>query len=272
MPLPGIKARTITTAISTGYENEEFGSFGGFSNWTEIERTGSVSASYYYRDSQSADNSVSSRVVFEIEDSWNITESGASGDNSYIITLTTTLKRVYRDDLRNPELIPPDAGRNIRVWEKKGGRPVINFINDILVMTGERISTPKVLATKNYTLTPGGSVSLPESVYVRNTTPGHDDDVAPSIYLDEFAMGIEFKNDAPVLYRPGRIYIANDPTEGEDGWYSHNRPNGEAFLFKSDSEVKFLFTHNGGVEDSDPPSIYGPSDTKKNMRKIGKNS
>jgi hypothetical protein len=109
-------------------------------------------------------------------------------------------------------------------------------------------------------LPPESTGSTRGTVYYRSNTCGHDGDTPPSIYVDEFWMGINFRNQLPKDYRPGKTWDGSD-------WKSHNRSGGWAGVWDG-SSFKEMRTQNGPDDSGNPPEIRHDS-AYKNMRKIG---
>lgn len=248
-----IKARTTLSIISGGYPGEGVGGTNtDYLNWREIPESGAISSGYYFHDSEVASDSNSSRVIAFVEDSWTYTVD----ENNYAhVTLTTRITSMRRDQVA--VTTPNPLTRNIRVWDRKGGRLLIERIGDPINTEHDIISSPITVEVKNFTVAPGGHTSVDESIYIRTTTQGHDGDPVPSQYVDEAAIGIEFLNDLPIDYRPGMTWYPE--------WESHNRNGGAADVM--DGSWTTMRTNNGGQASDNPPYIYDSG--WKNQRKIG---
>ena len=108
--------KTDAIIISGGYTGEETGIISGSTDWhTTDVLTGSTSAQYYFRDSDSGQNSNSSRVVVDISESWT---ASISSKNYLSVTLTTTINSIVRDDIRGN---PGTLGRSFFIRREKGG-------------------------------------------------------------------------------------------------------------------------------------------------------
>lgn len=248
--------RLSSEIISGGYVGEETGVIPPDTGWrTTSASSGSSSAEYYYRDSDTGQNANSSRVVVGISESWTV----EINDQNYMsVTLTTRITNIRRDDIRGN---PGSAGRNLFVRRYAGGPVLYQAINDYPGSAHTIMANSLTLDTYTFTLAPGENLSR-GSVYFRNNVVGHDADPVPSIYVDEMWLGTEFKNTLPKDYIPGKIWNAND-------WLSHNRvTNGHAKLYTGSSWGSDMRTVDGGVGSDNPPYIRHSSG-KKNMRKIG---
>lgn len=259
-----LKARATVFIISGGYPGEDArGTNEEYRDWKEIPASGVITSGYYYRDSDVASDSDSSRVITFIEDSYSYTID----DNNYAhVTLTQKIQSMSRDDVHVSTIYV--GTRNIRLWDRKGGRLLFERLNDPINTAHALISSPILVETKTFTIAPGGRTSVNDSLYLRANTPGHDSDPAPSQFVDECALGIEFRNDLPVDYRPGKIWNGTE-------WLSHNKSGGAADIAYNDgTTIRTMRTANGAIDSDNPPFINHPTDTMtarfRNMRKVGR--
>lgn len=260
-----LKARCSLFIVSGGYQGEDHGgTTPSLQNWFTAEESDSVTTGYYFRDSTTRTDANSSRVVTEITDSWSYT---VDENNVATVTLTAVIKRIYRDDVRG-DVSTLSGGRNMRIWDRKGGTLLFNVNSDPISTAHTIMSNPIQVVTKTFTVAPGGHTSVNDSIYLRSNVEGHDGDATPSEYVDECAIGIEFLNDLPVDYRPGKIWNGTE-------WLSHNRSGGAANIaINGGASSKTMRTTNGGVDSDNSPFINHPTDTMtaryKNMRKVGR--
>lgn len=259
-----LKARTTLSIISGGYPGEDIGGTNEeYRNWKEIPESGVITSGYYFRDSDTRDNANSSRVITYVEDSYSYT---VDDNNVAHVTLTHKIQSMARDDVRVSS--HAGTGRNIKLWNKKGGTLLFQVNNDPINTAHSLISTPITVETKTFTIAPGGNTSVNDSLYLRGNVPGHDGDVTPSIFVDECALGLEFLNDLPVDYRPGKVWNGTE-------WLSHNRNGGAANIrIENGTASKTMRTANGAIDSDNSPFINHPSDVMaaryKNMRKVGR--
>ena len=54
-----------------------------------------------------------------------------------------------------------------------------------------------MIGSQEFTIPPDGGESSRGTIYYRNNTEGHDSDTPPSEFIDEFWMGIRFRNTLP---------------------------------------------------------------------------
>lgn len=254
--ISGLQYKENLQVISGGYVGEEVGSTGLIQNWTDVPaQSGSNTVSYYYRDSDSGNNSRSSRVVIRITDDWTVT---ANEDRSYTVTVHTVINSIVRDDIRGN---PGTTTRNISVRRTKAGRVLWSKSGDN-ISTAHTIASNIDLGSETFTLAASGGTKSQGTIYLRNNTAGHDGDKTPSAYVDEFWVGVNFRNDLPADYRPGKI------RDGNGQWRSHNRTGGKCHIRTSTGILKEMRTADGGVASNNPPYIRH-RDGNKNQRLIG---
>lgn len=254
------KWKTDAEIISGGYYQEETGIINGSTDWhTTSTMSGSSSAQYYFRDSDSGQNANSSRVVVSITETWT---ASISSKNYLTVTLNTTIDSIIRDDLRGT---PGTAGRNFYIRREEGGPVLWQLQNDPINTAHTLLGSPLVLDSYTFTLAPGENLSR-GSVYFRENTVGHDSDTPPSVFLDLFWMGTSFQNILPKDFRPGSALDTNTSV-----WKSHNRTNGACHILPNTTGTNWHECRTIGEGDvyGDPPSIF--HDNKwYNQKKLGK--
>lgn len=192
--------KTAAEIISGGYPGEEYGVLGTTPDWTTTNASsGSTAATYYLTDSNSQNNANSSQVFVDISESWT-----ASVDdlNNLSITLTTTVNRIYRGNIRGNPLIGGNATREFYLRREAGGTLLWSIMNDSIATAHDLMSSPLVLGQYTFTLPPGSNFER-GSVYFRGNTNGHGGDPVPSFYVDEMWLGTYFRNilPSPTAYR-----------------------------------------------------------------------
>lgn len=228
--------------ISGGYPGEGVGVVPNDQSWQTTDAlSGSVTADYYYHDSPNSSDANSTKVVVTLRDDWT---ASINSRNQLTITLTSTITEIKRTDLTGS--VAGDPNRSIYVRRYKGG-PILWQIVDVPTYN-HVIATNINLGTYTFTLEPGMDATR-DSLYYRNNTSGHDNDTPPSPYVDEIAMGIQFKNILPADYRPGAI------KDSGGVWQSHNRDAGEAHILRSGTWGE-MRTIGAPTEKGNPPSIY----------------
>ena len=250
--------KTDAVIISGGYTGEETGIISGSTDWhTTDVLTGSTSAQYYFRDSDTGDNANSSRVVVDISESWT---ASIDSHNNLSVTLTTTITSIVRDDIRGT---PGSVGRSFFIRREEGGPVLWSLSNDPINTAHTILSNPLVLDSYTFTLAPGENLSR-GSVYFRANTQGHDADTPPSIYIDLMCLGTQFRNILPKETIPHAVLGPNNE------WLSHNRTGGDLRLWNGSRWTDNLANTDGGTGYGDPPAVYY-SDTKwHNARTFGK--
>lgn len=244
--------RQASTIISGGYAGEETGVIGGTTSWTTTDvLAGTSTAQYYYRDSDTAQNANSSRVVVDIREDWVVLFSPL---NDLTVSVIVAINSIVRDDIRGN---PGNVGRNIYIRRSPDDPDPIVIQNDP-INTAHTISTGAILGAYSFTLAPGEDAER-GSVYFRNNVVGHDSDPTPSQYVDSMWLGTAFKNILPKDYRPGMTWNGS-------AWLSHNRNSGAANIRGSDwIEMR---TYGGAIESDNPPYMRH-SGSWKNQQLIG---
>lgn len=252
--------KTDATIISGGYPNEPHGVINGSTDWqTTTSLTGSTTAEYYFRDSASSSNANSSRVVVSITESWT---ASISSTNYLTITLQTTIDSIYRDDIVGSPGTGGSPYRTMFARREAGGTNLWTTSGDNITTAHTILGSPLILSEYSFTLAPGESASR-GSVFFRSNVQGHDNDPAPSMYVDEMWLGTHFLNPMPKDYIPGKIWNGSD-------WMSHNRAtNGHAKIYTGSAWSADMKTVDGdGTTTGNPPYIYNGTNFA-NMRLIG---
>lgn len=261
------KWRTATNIISGGYTGEETGVDPPDTGWRTTDvLTGSTTATYYYRDSSTAQNSNSSRVAVSISESWT---ASISSQNYLTITLSTTINSIVRDDIRgNPWISPYARNRNVYLRREAGGAVLWQALNDPIDSAHTILGSPLALGTYSFTLAPGENLSR-GSVYFFSTVPGHESDPLPNIYTDVMWLGTSFQNPLPKDYRPGAALDTNTSI-----WKSHNRTNGACHILSNVQNVTWTEcrTTDGGTGQGNPPLLLHAANANSwyNQKLLGK--
>ena len=251
--------RTSSDIISGGYVGEETGVIGGTTSWQTTDvTTGSTSAEYYFRDSDSGQNANSSRVVMSITESW---VASIDHRNNLTVTLRTTINSIRRDDLRG-NVGSMTLGRSMYARRYNGGPLIWYTINDPINTAHTILGSSITLDDYTFTLAPGENLSR-GSIYFRSNVQGHDGDAPPSIYIDLMWLGTSFRNILPKETIPHAVLGGNNQ------WLSHNRDGGDLRIFKNNKWTENLPNIDGGEGYGDPPSIYKNSKWL-NARTFGK--
>lgn len=188
----GLQVKNITQIISGGYDGEAHGFTGtGYNDWTDVSLNGSVELSYYYSDSDSGTNANSSRVYVTVKDTWTTTKD--SSTNKLTIQVVTTLVSVSRGSLVGS---PGSTGRFMRTYDDKNGTLIWSGTGYPNVAATYLSSPGITLATRTITLNPVSEAGK-GTIYYKGGLVGHESDATPSIYIDEFYMGTQFKNVLP---------------------------------------------------------------------------
>lgn len=262
----GLQYRGSLQLISGGYSPDScpgcdweiWGPAPGETPWIDTTGdSGSNTTTYYYRDSIQGKNANSTQVNVTVTDTWSATRLD---DNSYRITVTTTIDSFNRVKYGSPD--PLGAKIFIR-QEKDGPLKWSSGSSCINAAIDATYQSPINIGSRTFTLAPGQSTQDLGTMYYRSNICGHDGDTPPSQWVDEYSMGIKFKNNLPPDYRPGQILDNNKI------WQSHNRSGGADNIYTG-SDWRTMRTENGAVGTDNPPYMRHTSEWK-NQRKIGAN-
>ena len=251
----GLQYKENLEIISGGYEGENPGSNGLVQDWTNVPASsGSSTVTYYYRDSVTEDNNNCSRVDVTITDSWVATMRPS---NTIRVQVTTTITSITRTRIGNPgafstSMFVRQTAGGVNIWSSGG-------CDD--ATTTHTIATNITVGTYTFDLPPESSGSTRGTVYYRSNACGYDSETPPSKYVDEFWMGINFRNTLPKEIIPGKVWNGTD-------WLSHNRAtNGHAKQYNGSAWGADMKTSGDPTATGNPPEIYNSG--WKDMRKIG---
>lgn len=209
----GLQYKENLTLISGGYPGEGTGSNGLVQNWTDTAGdSGSSTVTYFYHDSATMTDANSTYVEINITDNWTATKDNR---NYYHITVSTTINYIRRTKVGSPSPLSVymfarhDAG-GANIWTSGGCVDAANSGTN---------ATNINMGTTTIDLAPGQSTNVHGTVYFRSNICGHNNAKPPSIYVDEFWLGVNFRNTLPPDYRPGKTWNGTD-------WLSHNREAG----------------------------------------------
>lgn len=252
----GLQYKENIEIISGGYPGEDVGSNGLVQNWTDVpSSSGSSDVTYYFHDSASFDNNNSSRVDVRVVESWN---AALLAGNVIRITVTVSIPSIARTRIGSPSAY--DTFLFVR--QSAGGANIWTSGTCDNTTTSHTIATNIDLGTFTIDLPPETTGSERGTVYFRSNACGHNNDSPPSIYIDEFWMGIAFRNTLPKDYVPGMIY------DGSSDWLSHNRSGGALKLHNGSAWGPNMRTENGGTGTGNPPLLRWPNEWR-NMRRTG---
>lgn len=250
----GLQFKENLSIISGGYPGEGVGSDGVTQDWTETPGdSGTSTVKYWYHDSQMLSDANSTIVEVTVTDSWTATKDP---DNTYHVTVHSVLNSIVRSVIGSPTAL--SAAMFVRRYA--GGPNLWTSGGCVNAAASGSYANNVDLGTFTIDLPPGQETTTHGAVYYRSNICGHDGDSPPSIYVDEYWLGINFRNVLPPDYRPGDTY-------DNGNWYSHNRNAGWAGVWDGNS-FREMRTLNGGVGNDNPPYIKHDSDWK-NQRKVG---
>lgn len=226
----------------TDYDTDSSLSWGVIPNdtsWhTDPAGSGSATASYYYRDSNTPPytDAISSRVIISVTNSW---AASISIRNVLTINLQTTINFIKRDDIRGSDY--PSPGRLIDVYNSNGTK-VFGTYTDSPINTAHTISGEIQAGSTTIVLQPGQDTTV-SSLRLHNQTVG-----GPS--YDDIGVGVCFRNILPIDYRPGATLDSNGI------WQGHDRDDGKAHILTPMNSWREMRSSGGLVDCGNPPSIY----------------
>lgn len=252
----GLQFKENLTIISGGYPGESIGSNGVTQNWTDTPgSSGSSDVVYFFHDSVSLDNNNSSRVDVRIVESW--TAEMRPG-NVIRVNVTVSIPSIIRTRIGSPLAY----STYLFARQSAGGSDIWNSGGCDDATTTHTIATNINMGTFSIDLPPESEGSERGTVYFRSNACGHNADVPPSQYIDEFWLGINFRNVLPKDFIPGKIWDGSR-------WVSHNRPtNGHAKLWNGTAWSNDMRTVDWVPGDNNPPLLRWPNEWR-NMRRTG---
>lgn len=250
----GLQYKENLSIISGGYPNEGIGSNGVTQDWTETPGdSGTSVVKYWYHDSALTSDANSTLVEVTITDTWTATKDP---DNTYHVTVHSILNSIVRSVVGSPT--PLSASIFVRRYA--GGPNIWTSGGCIDAAAAGSYATDVDLGTFTIDLPPGQETTTHGTVYYRSNICGYDSETPPSIYVDEYWVGINFRNTLPPDYRPWSTWNGSN-------WLSHNRNAGWSGIWDG-STFKEERTLNGGVGTDNSPYIRYDSEWK-NARKTG---
>lgn len=250
----GLQFKENLSIISGGYPGEGVGSDGVIQDWTDTSGdSGSHTVTYYYHDSTLQTDANSTIVRVTITDEWSAVKNN---DNSYDVTVRSVINSITRTVVGSP------AAYSVSMFARRyaGGPNMWTSGGCVNAAANATHATNVDLGTFTIHLPPGQETVTHGTVYFRSNTCGHDGD-GPGAYVDEFWMGINFRNTLPPDYRPGDTYDNN-------AWWSHNRSSGWAGVWDGGAFREMRTESGDGSVSGNPPYIYNGSNWV-NQRKIG---
>lgn len=198
----GLQARGWIN-ITGGYPGEERGVIKGISSsYVPVQPQQEIPITFYYRDSQTADNNNSTRVVVDIVERWDYEKLS---NNRYQVTTEAWLTGIKRDDKRGnvPCCSVPWPSRTIQVFNADD--KIVWGPKETNTSLVETLMSGRVyLGKKTYLLKPQTATSNAEMAchYFNYTTYYYDPNKSPTDpnnakYLDDMVMGVQFYNGLP---------------------------------------------------------------------------
>lgn len=250
----GLQFKENLSIISGGYPGEGVGSNGVTQDWTDTPGDhGSSTVTYWYHDSATMNDANSTIIRVTVTDEWSAVRQS---DNTYLVTVHSVLNSITRERIGSPSPLSV----SIFVRRERGGPNVWTSGGCVSATTNATHATNVDLGTHTIVLPPGQASTTHGALYYRSNVCGYNNTNPPSIYVDEYWIGINFRNTLPPDYRPGKNWNGSD-------WLSHNRNGGWAGVWNG-SSFREMRTVNGPDGTGDPPTLKHPNGWK-NQRKIG---
>lgn len=206
------------TMYSDGYAGEITGADPPDGVWHDgSAEGGSVTATYYYYDSNSGSNSNASRVDVVVRDTWT---AQTNVDNSITITLNTAILGIMRSHVAgNPESGLPGVGRTIALSTTLAQSRARQYIHKYAwwsVTDYTQKETIPSIPTRTLTLEPGESTTVKNSLFVHNWCGTKDnpdmyykDPAVNDPFNDSMGIGMAFRNNLKKAYGHCIYYDAN---------------------------------------------------------------
>lgn len=203
----GLQYRETLNIISGGYPGEGVGSNGVAQNWTDTETlSGTSSVTYWYHDSATQDDSNSTVVEISLVESWSA--SIDSTTNVITVTVNSTLNSIVRRVVGSPAPI----SMSFFVRREPGGALLWDESCVDAATNYSYLPNPISLGQYTFSLQPGDATQSHSTIYYRNNACGYDTEPTPSIYVDEFGVGMSFRNVLPAPVTFSLNYNANGGT------------------------------------------------------------
>lgn len=203
----GLQYRETLNIISGGYQGEGVGSSGVVQNWTDTTSlSGSSTVTYWYHDSATMDDSNSTVVEVNVTDNW--VASINPNTNDITVRVLSHLNSITRTVAGSP------APFSVSIFVRRAPGQAVLWSDSCVdaATNASYINSPVNLGITEFVLHPGDSTQSQHSIYYRNNVCGYDDEPTPSIYVDEYGLGISFRNVLPAPVTFSLNYDANGGT------------------------------------------------------------
>ena len=168
------------------------------SNFVDANDTDSATRTYTWRDSDAARNSKSSGGWITITDSW---VSVVNPDNSITVTVTTTVNGIKRGDIRGGY-----GDRTIAIFDgadTNNNHPLWVGKSENIAISQGTLYSGGASVVHTYTIYPQKTTQAYYAIRLKNWVTGSANiNSGPSIFVDEMAMGLVFKNNLPNDFDP----------------------------------------------------------------------
>ncbi len=203
---------TDKAPYSGGYPGEDYGPKNADYPWEDAPLTGSETHTYWYSDSDTADNNHSIKVEVTATTSWSATINHVT--NIITVNYSTIISKIDKKAVgTNPGTNP----RIIRIYNSVGGQvkwgPVTTQMQQYTVVPSTTYPDPIDMGSGVLVLTPNSSSSEKPTIYYKSAAlfngVDHSNDPLPSDYVDAMGMGISFRNTLPTPTTYSLNYNAN---------------------------------------------------------------
>lgn len=208
----GLQYKENLTMYSTGYQGEGVGSNGVVQDWTDLDvLSGSTTATYFYHDSIAGTDAHSTIVNVPITDTWTATIDRVT--NTIRVVVSTSVGTITRTKIGNPGAL--EARLMIRRY--RNGSNLWTFPSPLgptdrtNAATNDSYPGPGDIGTTTLILPPGQENAFSSVFFRSEIYPYGVGVVTPpsSQWVDEFGMGVNFRNVLPLPTTYKIIYDAN---------------------------------------------------------------
>lgn len=198
----GLQYKENLTMYSTGYPGEGVGSNGLVRDWTDANTlSGSTTTTYYYHDSIDGTDARSTQVNVTVTDNWSASINRVT--NIITVTISSVVNSITRVKQGNPgelkaRMIIRRKRNSTDLWSVPYPLRDDNYIDAAIDATYPTAANLD-LGSITLTLTPGNENVFSPIFFRSEIFPWGVGIVTPpsNTYVDEFAMGVNFRNVLP---------------------------------------------------------------------------
>lgn len=228
----------------------------------DVPMNGSLGRIYSWRDSDAAMNSDSARGEAYVLDNWSAV---VNADNSITVTLTSTLQRITRGDIRGNAygqriVAVMNSGRGL-LWRQNGSCDIRTFNGNVF--------TGNLSSSVVFNILPQQTSASIYPIIIRNWVTGAADwnwGVEP--FVDEMAMGGVFKNNLPNSFDPPEVLEIVQTPRICDSIVDAEFTFGAPILNGGHLELQW---HYNGEDWSNPYTVTAPSNRDNEVVIVAQN-